>query len=81
MVLKTMGPRIIAVDEITDTSDCTALMETAWCGVNVIATAHGRDLADLRGRNVYKPIVNSQLFDHAVVLKMDKTYEIQRVNI
>lgn len=79
MVLRTMGPKIIAVDEITDESDCKALMEAAWCGVNVIATAHATDLNDLRGRPVYRPLIGCELFEHAVILARDKSYCTRRI--
>ena len=79
MVLRTMGPKIIAVDEITDDADCRALMEAAWCGVHVIATAHASNLNDLYGRTVYKPLVDCRLFEHAVILNRDKSYCTRRI--
>lgn len=80
-VLKTMGPDTIAVDEITAKSDCDALFHAGWCGVNLIATAHAGNKDDLISRPLYKPIVATNLFDTLVVLKADKSYHIERMNI
>lgn len=79
MLLKAMGPDTIAVDEITSQSDCDALVQVGWCGVNILATAHASGTADLLARPVYAPIVKSGLFDHAVVLKADKSFKVERM--
>lgn len=79
MVLRTMGPKMIAVDEITAKDDCDALLEAAWCGVNVIATAHAFGVKDLCGRSVYKPLRECGLFEHVIVMCADKSYRIERV--
>lgn len=79
MVLRTMGPDTIAVDEITSVSDCQALIHAAWCGVNLLATAHAENSADMFSRLVYKDIVNSGIFDVALTLRTDKTWYIERL--
>ena len=72
-LLRTMGPRWIAVDEITAEEDCLALLNAGWSGVKLMATAHAEDLADLYARPIYKPIVQSHLFDTVLILSNDKT--------
>lgn len=79
MMLRTMGPRIITVDEITANEDCLALTEAGWCGVNVIATAHAADLTDLQNRPVYKPLLTCGLFRHFLILRPDKSWYTERV--
>ena len=79
MLLRTMGPDTIAVDEITAQGDCDALVQAGWCGVEVLATAHAHDLCDLRQRRVYSPIVESGVFDHVVVLGRDKSFRVERM--
>ena len=78
-VLRTMGPDTIAVDEITASSDCEALLQAGWCGVHVLATVHGSSMEDLLRRPVYKPIVDSKLFEHVVILRKDQTFRIERM--
>lgn len=78
-VLRTMGPECIAVDEITEESDCESLIRCAWCGVHLIATAHASSKKDLTSRSVYQPLIKSNLFDKVIVLQPDKTWRLERI--
>ena len=79
MVLRSMGPEWIAVDEITAAADCAALTQAGWCGVKLIATAHASGVNDLLGRDIYRPLVGTKLFRHAIVLRRDKSMGIERM--
>ena len=78
-VIRAMGPKWIAVDEITRPADCDALVQALWCGVKVVATAHAASVRDLFSRPVYRPIVDSGVFSAAVVLHTDKSYHLERI--
>ena len=78
-ILRCMSTSMIAVDEITAADDCSALIQAGWCGVKLLATAHAANLDDLHMRPVYKPIIESQLFDAYITLKRDKTWHMERV--
>lgn len=79
MVLRTMGPQIIAVDEITAEEDCQAMIRAGWCGVQLLATAHARNREELFTRPVYKPLVQCGLFQNLIVVQPDKTWVLERV--
>lgn len=79
VVLRTMGPSYIAVDEITAGEDCEALLRCGWCGVRLLATAHAASTVDLRHRALYQPLVKNRLFDHVVVLGRDKSWHTERM--
>lgn len=79
IALRTMGPSCIAVDEITADSDCKALTECGWCGVQVLATAHASSLHDLKSRSIYKALWDSKLFDNFLILRRDKTWYTERM--
>ena len=78
-LLRTMSPRCIAVDEITATADCQALLHAGWCGVRLLATAHASDVSDLLARSIYAPLVKSGLFDTVVILQQDKSWRMERM--
>lgn len=80
-VLRTMGPQCIAVDEITAKADCEALIRAGWCGVRLLATAHAGSMRELRGREVYRPLVESRLFPTVLVMQQDKSWKRERMEI
>lgn len=79
MLLRTMGPSVIAVDEITDKADCIALEEAAWCGVSLLATAHAGSISDLKSRCVYRPLLESGIFENVIVVQRDKSWRLERM--
>ena len=79
IALRVMGPEIIAVDEVTAKRDCEALIHAGWCGVRLLATAHAANATDLYNRPVYKPLVESRLFDYLFVLHPDKSLTHERM--
>lgn len=74
-ILRTMGPSCIAVDEITAEADCRALLNAGWSGVTLLATAHANSRADLFARPIYRPIINSGLFDKLIIMQKDKSWK------
>ena len=76
MVLRTMGPDCIAVDEIT--AEARALLRAANCGVRLLATAHGTSAADFRRRSVYRPLAESGVFQTLLILRQDKSFRAER---
>lgn len=79
MALRTMGPKCIAVDEITAPEDCQALVSAGWCGVDLLATAHAANYMDLHSRPVYQPLIQTGLFDRVIVLSRDKSWRMERM--
>ena len=79
MLLRAMGPKCIAVDEITAEPDAKALLDAANCGVRLLATAHGTSAAGFRCRSVYRPLYERGVFQTLLVLRPDKSYQAERV--
>ena len=79
IVLRSMNPHWIAVDEITAKEDCDALLHAGWCGVRLLATAHAASVSDLMSRPVYQSIVKYGLFNAVVALNRDKSWRIERI--
>lgn len=78
MVLRTMGPAYIAVDEITAVEDCAALVEASNCGVSLLATAHASSVEDLRNRSIYRTLLDNNVFGTYVVMSQDKSWRLER---
>lgn len=79
MLLRTMGPEYIAMDEITAEEDCASVIGAANCGVRLIATAHASSMRDFEIRNLYRELINRNVFSVIVLLRKDKSYQIERV--
>lgn len=79
MVLRTMGPEFIAVDEITAQADCDGLMQAANCGVKLLSTVHASGMQDLKRKSLYQSLLDRELFQTFVFLKKDKSYCVERM--
>ncbi|MBQ4347958.1 MAG: stage III sporulation protein AA, partial [Firmicutes bacterium] len=62
MLLSSMGPKVIAVDEIGNKADTDALGEAARCGVSVICTLHGSSFSDVRKRRNIESVIKGGAF-------------------
>lgn len=79
ILLRNMTPQTIAVDEITAKEDCEALLHAGWCGVKLLATAHAGSKLDLFKRPIYKPLIESGVFDTLLIMRSDKTWTGERL--
>lgn len=79
IMIRTMGPEYIAVDEITAAEDCGALVKAVGCGVKLAATAHASSMKDFLSRPIYRPLVEYKLFETAIILKRNKSFTVERI--
>ena len=79
LTLRTMGPEVIVLDEITSPEDCEALTQAGWCGVRLVATVHAGSLEDLRTRPLYGPLWENGLFHHYLILDREKNWHEERM--
>lgn len=80
-LLRTMNPQWIAVDEITSPGDIAAMEEIAYCGVHVLATAHGTCLEDLQRRPLYRSILDRKIFEQVLLMDMQKNYRMEEIRL
>ena len=79
VLIRTMGPQWVAVDEITAGKDCRALIQAANCGVRLLATAHAGSVEEFLKRSVYRLLITEKVFETLLVLKKDKSYTVERM--
>ncbi len=79
IAIRLMSPSIIALDEITAKRDCEALIQAGWCGISLIATAHASSKQDYLHREIYRPLVESRIFDTLLILQKDKSWRMERI--
>lgn len=67
MLLRTMTPAVIAMDEITDPDDVAAIVRASNCGVSLYATVHGGSAAEAFERSGYEML--DKIFKRAVMIE------------
>lgn len=69
MMIRSMSPDVVIVDEIGRPEDVDALAEALHAGVRVIATAHGSSVEDLSSRPAMSKLLEYSFFQMYAVLK------------
>ncbi|MBE6968611.1 MAG: stage III sporulation protein AA [Ruminococcaceae bacterium] len=78
MLLRSMAPDIVAMDEITAAEDIEACQMLCHCGVEMLATAHASSVAELGRRPLYRELLERRIFRRAVVIVRRGTERIYR---
>ena len=78
LLLRTMNPEWIAVDEITAEADIAAIRRASYCGVRFLATAHAADRRELESRPLYRALLQDGFFRMAAFLLPDRSVRIER---
>ena len=68
MMIRTMSPTVIAVDEIGSREDLEAMEYVMNCGCKLVATVHGNSVEDLRQKPVLSRLVEEQMFERYIIL-------------
>jgi stage III sporulation protein AA len=73
MMLRSMSPEVMIVDEIGREEDADAILDASHAGVSVIATAHAKDAEEARGRPALRRLLEAGAFALVVELKRTET--------
>ena len=68
LLLRGMGPEIVAMDELGGEADAAAVLALLGCGVRVFATAHAGSRAELCSRPALRPLLERGAFDRLVCI-------------
>ncbi len=68
MALRALGPEVLATDEIGGEDDARAVLDCAYAGVTVLATAHAASLEELRHRPSIALLMREGVFQRQVLL-------------
>lgn len=68
MLIRTMSPEIIAVDEIGSREELEAMEYVVNCGCKLIATIHGNSMEDVRQKPVLRRLVEEKMFERYILL-------------
>lgn len=68
MVIRSMNPQVVAVDEIGGKQDVEAISEAARCGCTILATAHGESMEEIREKPYLGQLIREGLFERYLFL-------------
>lgn len=68
MLLRSMAPQVLAVDELGSSEDEAAVEKIFHCGCRLIATVHGSSLEDLKRIRWLNDIQKRRLFERYIIL-------------
>lgn len=68
MLIRSMGPQVIAVDEIGASEDVHAIEYAMYCGCKLIATAHGASLEELKKKPFLGRMIEEKRFERYILL-------------
>lgn len=68
MLIRSMAPRVVAVDEIGSREDMEALRYGINCGCRILATVHGNSLGDVLHKPLLRELAESGVFARYVLL-------------
>lgn len=73
MMIRSMSPEILIVDEIGSEADVKAIMEAVYAGVTIISTVHGDSFQAIKQRPSLADLFHQKVFKRLVVLERTST--------
>ncbi len=80
LLIRSMTPSVLAVDEITAPEDVEAIRQAGYCGVKLLATAHANSLTEFRSREIYRSLLKLGIFKRALLLGQDRTFCLKEMS-
>lgn len=84
MLIRSMSPQVIAVDEIGSSSDIEAIDFVINAGCKMICTVHGASLSEVKNKPILEKLINKNIIDRFVILEnkngigdVKKIYDMQ----
>ena len=72
MLLRTMAPQVIAVDELGEIEEVELLQQMIGNGSSIIATVHGQGMEEIRQKKFLHNIWEQQMFENVLCLSKEK---------
>jgi len=72
MLIRSMAPQVIAVDEIGSREDVQAVEYAMQCGCRLIASVHGMDMDEALRKPALGDLIRKRVFERYVVLGCDE---------
>ena len=68
MLIRSMAPQVVAVDEIGAKEDVHAIEYAMHCGCEMLATAHGDSMEEICKKPIFEKLIREKRFERYVIL-------------
>lgn len=72
MLIRSMSPQVVAVDEIGAYEDIHAIEAVIHCGCKLLATVHGSSIADIDKKPLLQRMLKERIFERYIILHSEK---------
>lgn len=69
MLIRSMSPEVVAVDELGDYEDIHAIESVVHCGCKLFATVHGSSIEDIKRKPLMQRLMQEKVFERYIVLQ------------
>ena len=72
MLIRSMSPEVVAVDELGDYEDIHAIESVIHCGCRLFATVHGSSIEDIKRKPLLQRLMQEKIFERYIILHYEK---------
>ncbi|MDR3601883.1 MAG: stage III sporulation protein AA [Desulfosporosinus sp.] len=72
MLVRSMAPQVMAMDELGHADDVAALLDALRTGVRILSTAHASSLEEVRNRPILAHLLEQGVFERLIVLSREQ---------
>lgn len=69
MLIRSMSPQVIAVDEIGALEEIQAMKYAMHCGCKLLATVHGESMEEIQKKPLFEQMIKEHCFERYVILE------------
>ena len=75
LLIRTMSPQVVAVDELGQKDDVEAVAYAVHCGCSILGSVHAKDLEEVRKKPVLREFLEHNYFERHLVIDKKETGE------
>lgn len=79
LLIRSMSPKVIAVDEVGTEEDFKSLRYALTCGCRLLASVHGKDLEEVSKKPFFGQMIQGQWFERYIVLSTKKPGDVSEI--
>lgn len=69
LLIRSMSPEVIAVDELGSQQDIRAMEAAMHCGCKMLATVHGTSFEEISKKTLFSSLIHNRVFERYVILQ------------